>query len=82
MQLQFEEARVRIDKLLQRKSRHSDYDFDRTVSSHHRTTVSSLLEEPLNEMKEDKMHKTQVTFNPFNRQKKFSPVQLTVQVDE
>ena len=79
LQLQFEEARVRIDKLLQRKSRHSDFDFDRIVSSHHRASVTSVSEESSNE---DKVHKTQVTVNPSNRQQKFAPVQLTLQVDE
>jgi len=78
LQLQFDEARIRIDKLLQRKSRsRSDFDADRRTSVSTRTNISANLER---RESATKVHKSSVTVNPASKLT-FAPVSLTVHVD-
>lgn len=81
LQVQFDEARVRIDKLLSRKSRsRSDYSSSAPLSP--RTTRVSVSAEPSSVETSSTSHKVELTMNPKVKQPTFQAVTLTVKVDE
>jgi len=92
---QFEEARVRIDKLLQRKSmRRGTYDSSSassmisptssSISSHHSSSVYMDSSDGSDTSSVPETHKTQININPSmnSARQTFGTVTLTVKVDE
>jgi len=90
---QFEEARVRIDKLLQRKSmRRGTYDSSSassmisptssSISSHHSSSMYMDSSDGSDTSSAPETHKTQININPSNAKQTFGTVTLTVKVDE